>query len=52
MIGYPYTYNDSLSEQKAMMKIIEIFDKGVIFCLFWLFCSLILMSAVSYVNNI
>lgn len=30
MIGYPYTYGDYLSEEEAMRRRVELFDKGVV----------------------
>ena len=38
MLGYPYHYKDYLSEEEAMKRRVEIFDKGLVlfvFCSFW-----------------
>ena len=38
MLGYPYTYNDYLSEEEAMRKRVNIFDrvaeKGLVLAVF------------------
>ena len=35
MVGYPYTYGDQLSEQEAMRRRVELFDKGILVILLW-----------------
>lgn len=39
MLGYPYTYNDYLSEEEAMQRRVDFFDrfvaKGLVFVVFW-----------------
>lgn len=45
MLGYPYTYNDYLSEEEAMKRRVEIFDKGLVLFIFWSFWSLIPTAA-------
>ena len=35
MIGYPYSYGDSLSGEKAMERRVELFDKGVVLVVCW-----------------
>lgn len=34
MVGYPYQYNDFLSEEEAMKRRVEVFDKGVVLFVF------------------
>jgi hypothetical protein len=45
MIGYPYTYSDYLSEEEAMQRRVDIFDrlvdKGLVLVVFWSVWSLI-----------
>lgn len=41
MLGYPYNYNDYLSEEEAMRRRVEIFDKGLVLFVLWSFWSLI-----------
>lgn len=45
MIGYPYSYNDYLSEEEAMKRRVEVFDKGLILFVFWSLWSLIPTAA-------
>lgn len=45
MLGYPYSYNDYLSEEEAMKRRVKIFDKGLVLFVFWAFCSLIPTAA-------
>ena len=39
MLGYPYTYNDYLSEEEAMQRRVDLFDrvadKGLVLAVFW-----------------
>jgi len=39
MLGYPYTYNDYLSEEEAMQRRVDLFDsvadKGLLLAVFW-----------------
>jgi len=45
MLGYPYTYNDYLSEEEAMQRRVDLFDrvvdKGLVLAVFWSVWSLI-----------
>lgn len=45
MLGYPYNYNDCLSEEEAMKRRVEIFDKGLVLLVLSLFWSLIPTAA-------
>ena len=49
MIGYPYTYGDCLSEEDAMQRRVDIFDrvadKGLVLVAFWSVWSLIPTTA-------
>ena len=47
MVGYPYTYKDDLSEEEAMKRRVDFFDKGLVLFVFWS-----LMSAVSQASDI
>ena len=44
MLGYPYTYNDYLSEEEAMQRRVDLFDrvadKGLVLAVFWSVWSL------------
>ena len=45
MLGYPYTYSDYLSEEEAMQRRVDLFDrvaaKGLVLAVFWPVWSLI-----------
>ena len=45
MLGYPYTYSDYLSEEEAMQRRVDLFDrvaaKGLVLAIFWSVWSLI-----------
>lgn len=45
MLGYPYTYSDYLSEEEAMQRRVDLFDKvvgkGLILTVFWSVWALI-----------
>ena len=41
MLGYPYSYNDYLSEEEAMKRRVDFFDKGFALFAFWSVWSLI-----------
>ena len=49
MLGYPYTYNDYLSEEEAMQRRVDLFDrvadKGLILAVFWSVWSLMPTTA-------
>jgi len=49
MLGYPYTYSDYLSEEDAMQRRVDIFDrvaeKGLVLVAFWSVWSLIPTTA-------
>ena len=49
MLGYPYTYSDYLSEEEAMQRRVDIFDrvadKGLVLIAFWFVWSLIPTTA-------
>ena len=49
MLGYPYTYNDYLSEEEAMQRRVDLFDrvaaKGLVLAIFWSVWSLIPTTA-------
>ena len=49
MLGYPYTYSDYLSEEEAMRRRVDLFDKvadkGLVLAVFWSVWSLIPTSA-------
>ena len=49
MLGYPYTYSDYLSEEEAMQRRVDIFDrvanKGLLLAVFCSVCSLIPTTA-------
>lgn len=47
MIGYPYTYNDYLSEENAMRRRADFFDKGLVLFAFWSIWSLIPTAALA-----
>ena len=44
MLGYPYTYSDYLSEEEAMQRRVDLFDrvaaKGLVLAIFWSIWSL------------
>lgn len=49
MLGYPYTYGDYLSEEEAMQRRVDLFDrvadKGLVLVAFWSVWSLIPTTA-------
>lgn len=49
MLGYPYTYSDYLSEEEAMRRRVDLFDrvadKGLVLAVFWSVWSLIPTTA-------
>lgn len=49
MLGYPYTYNDYLSEEDAMKRRVDLFDrvadKGLVLATFWSVWSLMSTTA-------
>lgn len=49
MLGYPYTYTDYLSEEEAMQRRVDLFDKvagkGLVLAVFWSIWSLIPTTA-------
>lgn len=45
MVGYPYNYYDHLSEEEAMKRRVEIFDKGLVVFVVWSLWSLIPTAA-------
>ena len=51
MLGYPYTYSDYLSEEEAMQRRVDIFDrvadKGLVLVAFWAVWSLIPSTALA-----
>lgn len=51
MVGYPYTYNDYLSEEKAMQRRVDIFDRvadnGLVLAIF---CSVLIPNTAFAVD--
>ena len=50
MLGYPYTYQDYLSEEEALLRRADFFDKGLALFAFWSVYSLI--SAPAFASDV
>lgn len=50
LLGYPYTYHDHLSEEEALRRRADFFDKGLVLFAFWSVWSL--MSAPAFASDL